>query len=327
MNLVPGATPSQFQNAEIDTPGAFAAHVGQRHAAQQQHDAHRRRRVGQRLAAAPRRLRPAGGDDRDGQHLDQQLRRRPRHGRRRGVHGHHQVRHEPAAAVRPSCSTTTSPSTPTPCSTTRSAIDEAAADSKTSTAAPSAGRSCATGCSTSGRGSAYRIRRGRHPDSAYRRAKMRAVTSARWRRPTRRSGSSTRSTGDALAPIAASSRQHDPEPDRSSPIAAACMKLLPAAQQRQADLNSNQLARRLLDQIRENTSRSRQLRHQVHWQRSRRALGLGQVLGAERRRIGRQLPAGLRQPGEGRHAGLRGDRRAHLDAEPEPSVVWTATSA
>jgi hypothetical protein len=49
LNLVPGATPAQFQNAEIDTPGR-ADHDRQRHRAQQQRVPHRRRRLRQRLA-------------------------------------------------------------------------------------------------------------------------------------------------------------------------------------------------------------------------------------------------------------------------------------
>ena len=77
-----------------------APHLGQRHAAEQQRDAHRRRRLGQHLAAAPRRLRPAGRDDRDGQRLDQQLRRRVRDGRRRGDDRDHEVGHQRGARVR-----------------------------------------------------------------------------------------------------------------------------------------------------------------------------------------------------------------------------------
>ena len=76
-----------------------APHVGQRHPAEQQRDAHRWRRLGQHLAAAPRRLRSAGRDDRDGQRLDQQLRRRLRHGRRRGDDGDHQVGHQRRARL------------------------------------------------------------------------------------------------------------------------------------------------------------------------------------------------------------------------------------
>ena len=43
-------------------PRPLAAHLGERRAAEQQRDPHRRRGVGQRLAAPPRRLRPARGD-------------------------------------------------------------------------------------------------------------------------------------------------------------------------------------------------------------------------------------------------------------------------
>ena len=44
-NLVPGATPSRLQNAEIDTPGRALTHQRQRHAAQHQRLPHRRRGV------------------------------------------------------------------------------------------------------------------------------------------------------------------------------------------------------------------------------------------------------------------------------------------
>ena len=54
---MPGATPAQFQNAEIDTPGrALRTNVNGTQP-QQQRVPHRRRGVGQHLAAPPRRLR------------------------------------------------------------------------------------------------------------------------------------------------------------------------------------------------------------------------------------------------------------------------------
>ena len=64
--------------------GARAEHEHQRHEPQQQRDAHRRRRQHQRVAAASRRLRRTGRDDRERQHLDQQLRRGAGDDRRRG---------------------------------------------------------------------------------------------------------------------------------------------------------------------------------------------------------------------------------------------------
>ena len=96
-----------------------ADHHHQRHGAQQQRVPHRRRGVGQCLAAAPRRLRPVRGDDRDGQRLDEQLRRRPGHGGRRRRHRAHEVRHQRAPRLRRSSSATRTSSTPTPSTTTR----------------------------------------------------------------------------------------------------------------------------------------------------------------------------------------------------------------
>ena len=91
MNLVPGATPPLFQNAQTDTPGPRADDQRQRHQPQQQRHPHRRRGQHQRLAAASRGLHRPGRDDRERQHLDQQLRRGPGHDRRRGDRGRDQV--------------------------------------------------------------------------------------------------------------------------------------------------------------------------------------------------------------------------------------------
>ena len=102
LDLVPGATPAQLQNAEIDTPGrALSTSVN---GTQREHQRlpHRRRGVGQRLAAAPRRLRALRGDDRERQHLHEQLRRRPGDGRRRGGHRGHQVRAPTSSTAPPS---------------------------------------------------------------------------------------------------------------------------------------------------------------------------------------------------------------------------------
>ena len=79
--------------------GPRAEHQHQRHEPQQQRDAHRRRRQHQRLAAASRGLRRAGRDDRERQHLDQQLRRGAGHDRRRGHGRPDQVGHQQAQGL------------------------------------------------------------------------------------------------------------------------------------------------------------------------------------------------------------------------------------
>ena len=103
IDLVPGATPAQFQNAEIDTPGrslrtwvngvqpnsnttridgAVSVNVWLPH------------HVG---------LRRLGRVDRHGQHLVQQLRRRPGHGRRRRDHASSPSPAPTSCTARPSC--------------------------------------------------------------------------------------------------------------------------------------------------------------------------------------------------------------------------------
>ena len=99
LNLVPGATPPVFQNAQTDTPGrALTTNVNGVEPQQQRH-AHRRRGQHQRLAAPSRGLRRAGRDDRERQHLDQQLRRGAGHDRRRGHGGPDQVGYQHAQGL------------------------------------------------------------------------------------------------------------------------------------------------------------------------------------------------------------------------------------
>ena len=112
MNLVPGATPPEFQNAQTDTPGrALRANINGTNR-QQQRDADRRRRQHQRVAAAPCRIYRAGRDDRERQHLDQQLRRRAGHDRRRRDVRTDQVRHEHAEGLGVLSSASRTSSTP-----------------------------------------------------------------------------------------------------------------------------------------------------------------------------------------------------------------------
>ena len=94
MNLVPGATPPVVSERADRHAGPRAHDQRQRHQAQQQHDPDRRRRQHQRLAAAPRRVHRAGRDDRERQHLDQQLRCGAGHDGRRGDGGRDQVGHQ-----------------------------------------------------------------------------------------------------------------------------------------------------------------------------------------------------------------------------------------
>ena len=82
-----------------------------------------------------------------------------------------------------------------------------------------------------------------------------------------------------------------------------------------ADLNSNQIARRL-PAVPRGHLRSRQLRPQDDLAAQRLALGVGQVLDA-RRGSDRQLLARLRRGQPRRHARLRRRLRPHLDAEPD----------
>ena len=91
----------------------------QRHRAQHQHDAHRRRRQHQRLAAAPCRLHRARRDDRERQHLDQQLRCGVGHDRRRGDVGRRPSRAPTTCAGRRSTSATRTSSTPGRATSTR----------------------------------------------------------------------------------------------------------------------------------------------------------------------------------------------------------------
>ena len=54
INLVPGATPATFQNAQTDTPGRSLRDERERHGRTEQQHPHRRREQRQHLAAAPR---------------------------------------------------------------------------------------------------------------------------------------------------------------------------------------------------------------------------------------------------------------------------------
>ena len=94
INLVPGTTPMAFGNAETDTPARSMATNVNGQANTQQLDAHRRRHEHEHLAAEPHMyVSPAETVD-TVERVDQQLRRRAGHGRRRGGDGHHQVGHE-----------------------------------------------------------------------------------------------------------------------------------------------------------------------------------------------------------------------------------------
>ena len=94
INLVPGATPAQFQNAITDTPGRGADDQHQRPGSRcQQHPC---RRVGRHSGddAAPCGVRRAGREHRGSEHLDEQLRRRAGDDRRRRRDGGHEIRDE-----------------------------------------------------------------------------------------------------------------------------------------------------------------------------------------------------------------------------------------
>ncbi len=71
INLVPGATPGVFQNAETDTPARSLSTNVNGQNRNNNGTKHRRGHQRQHLAAPSQRLRVAGRDDRHRQHLDQ----------------------------------------------------------------------------------------------------------------------------------------------------------------------------------------------------------------------------------------------------------------
>ena len=124
MNLVPGATPAQFQNAEIDTPGrSLRTWVN---GTQPNSNATRIDGAVSVNIWLPHHVgyvQPAETIETvniSTNNFDADL----RHGRRRGVDGHHQVGHQPAARLGLLSSATATSSTPTRSSTTRSADRE-----------------------------------------------------------------------------------------------------------------------------------------------------------------------------------------------------------
>ena len=231
IDLVPGATPVAVPERRDRHARPLAAHVGERHAAEQQRDPHRRRGVGQHLAAAPRGLR-------------ERRRRRSRPSTSRPTTST-PTRAWPAAprspsspspartscTARPSCSATTRTSTRTRFFNNAFGAPQAGPLRATSTAAPSAGRSSRTSCSSSGRGSAT---------SADRQATTRhfgvpprgcgRATSARWRRPTPASSSTTPYTGGAGGVGREQFPNYTIPGNLISPIATGGPGLLPAAQ-------------------------------------------------------------------------------------------------
>ena len=99
INLVPGASPAAFQNAETDTPSrSLATWVNGQSSYTNSTRTDGATNVNIWLPNHQM-LRVAGRDDRHGEHLDQQLRRRAGHGRRRRDHGHHQVGHQRVQGV------------------------------------------------------------------------------------------------------------------------------------------------------------------------------------------------------------------------------------
>ena len=86
--------------------GAVAGDQRQRSGEHEQLDPYRWRHEHEHLAAEPQHVHLAGRDDRYGQHLDQQLRRRAGHGRWCGRDGRHQVGYESVQGFRRSNSST-----------------------------------------------------------------------------------------------------------------------------------------------------------------------------------------------------------------------------
>ena len=154
MNLVPGATPPVFQNAQTDTPGRALSDQHQRHEPQQQRHPHRRRRQHQRVAAAPRRLHRAGRDDRERQHLDQQLRRRAGHDRRRRDGGGRPSRAPTTSGARRSSSATRTSSTPAAATSTRPSSTRASSIMGGTVGGPIRRNRCSTSASGSATSSA-----------------------------------------------------------------------------------------------------------------------------------------------------------------------------
>ena len=94
INLVPGATPATFQNAQTDTPGrSLRTNIN---GADGQNNNTRIDGASSVNIWLPHHagLRRACRDDRDGEHRDEQFRRGTGHGRRRVDHRRHQVGHQ-----------------------------------------------------------------------------------------------------------------------------------------------------------------------------------------------------------------------------------------
>ena len=319
MNLVPGATPAQVQNAEIDTPGRSLRTWRQRHAAatatRPASTARCRSTSGCRTTSAtcsrPRRSRPSTSSTNnfDADHG---------HGGRRGVDRRHQVGHQRAARL--------GVLLPQPGRVQRQHLRqqrvrpaEGRPVAATSTAARSAGRSSRTSCSTSASCERYQERRGvaghlRRAD----RADARRATSARWRRPTRPSGSSTRSPA---APAASAATQfpnyHDPaEPDqpdlrrRSWPTT--------RCRTRRADLNSQPASSTTTSQA---ARRSRNDRDNFDAQADLPALAGAQRSGASSSMLDAEVVdnfiLGFDEGSLGDTRVYVGTARPHLDAQPD----------
>ena len=279
-----------------------AAHLGQRHAAEQQRDAHRRRGLGQHLAAAPRRLRPAGRDDRDGQRLDQQLRRRVRHGRRRGDDRDHQVGHQRGARLRVLVRQHRRAERQHATSTTRSTGRRMPLQPqhlrRHRRRAGGAQQAVLLRVVRALRRSARIARQ----TTACRRRGCATATSARSRPPTPTSVSTTRSPAAPAAP-AASCSPNNTIPSSMINAVARRSWTTTRCPTRRADLNSNQI----LDdyqQFREVRVDRDNYDTQDHLAAQRLALDLGQVLDAGRG-SDRQLLARLRRGQPRRHPRLR----------------------
>ena len=188
--------------------GAFAERDGERPGRRRQHHAHRRHAERQRGAAAPQHLHPPGRDDRVGQHHDGQHGCRRGHGGRRGDHGHHQVGHEhlQRLGVRV-LQQREAERHPLLLRTGRDPREAARSNGRRS-AGPSADRSSAINCSSSGRTRATSAGRTCSPSSTCRRRRCATATSAaRSTRTARSSGFTIPSAATwPRAPAASSSR-------------------------------------------------------------------------------------------------------------------------
>ncbi len=194
VNLVPGAVAGGFQNAETDTPArSLATNVNG-----QAINSNATRTDGATNVniwlPSHQMYGLAGRDDRHGQHLDQQLRRRAGHGWRRRDHGRHQVGHEPVQGVGVRVLQQRQAQRDrrtTSAATAGGQAGQAAGQRATSSAAPSAGRSRRTSCSSSDPTRATRASRACSRSSTCPATRCAPAISAAPSTPTARSRSST----------------------------------------------------------------------------------------------------------------------------------------